>query len=278
MRITTLNPATNEAITHYDGMSATKIETIIAAVAIAQREWARQPFAMRKKCMHYVADLLLERRQQYAILMAMEMGKPVTAGLAEVEKCARVCRYYADNAEIFLQPRVIDTEHEKAYVCYQPLGLIFAIMPWNFPMWQVFRFAIPNLMAGNGCLLKHAPISTGLALKIEQLFIDAGFLKDIFRTLIIDNEQAAMVIDDTRINGVTLTGSERAGKVVAAAAGRAITKSVLELGGSDPYIILPDAELISTAKNCVTSCMSNTGQVCIAAKRIITVGGVVNLP
>ena len=272
--IRTINPATNQIITEYNEMSVVELQNIIQAMTAVQLEWASQSFARRAKCMQQMAKLLLDRQQQYAKLMAAEMGKPLTAGIAEIEKCAKICRYYAKHAASFLQSKSVQTEHQKSYICYQPLGIIFAIMPWNFPMWQVFRFAVPNLMAGNACLLKHAPITTGTALEIEKLLVAAGFPKDLFRALLIDNEQAAVIIGDKRIKGITLTGSEQAGKIVAAAAGRAIKKSVLELGGSDPYIILPDADLKQAARLCVTSRMNNTGQVCIAAKRIIVVGDI----
>jgi succinate-semialdehyde dehydrogenase/glutarate-semialdehyde dehydrogenase len=206
--------------------------------------------------------------------MAKEMGKPITAGIAEAEKCAWVCEFYADNAEQFLQERIIETAMSKSKVCYRPLGTIFAIMPWNFPFWQVFRFLCPNLMAGNAGLLSHAPISTGSAIAIDELLTEAGFPKDLFRSLIIADEKAEAVIAHPKVAGVTLTGSGRAGAIVAAQAGKNLKKVVLELGGSDPYVILEDADLDSAAQACVTSRMFNTGQVCIAAKRLIVVDAV----
>ena len=272
MSIQTINPTTGKPIAIYEECSSEAVNTMIDEMYSDYLSWSKQTISARALPMQRLAELLLDEKHECALLMAKEMGKPMTAGIAEVEKCAKLCRYYAENADTFLQARLVQTEYQKSYVCYQSLGIIFAIMPWNFPMWQVFRFAVPNLMVGNACLLKHAPISTGMALKIEQLIRAAKFPDSIFRSLVISVDQAANVITHKKIKGVTLTGSERAGKVVAAIAGSALKKSVLEMGGSDPYIILEDANLEQAAKICVVSRMSNTGQVCIAAKRLITVG------
>lgn len=208
--------------------------------------------------------------------MTQEMGKPISAGRAEIEKCAWVCEHYAENAEGYLQARTVQTEMKKAMVCYQPLGVVFAIMPWNFPFWQVFRFAVPALMAGNAAILKHAPISTGTGNKIAELFIEAGFPEHLFQHFILDNDLAAKVISNEKIVAVTLTGSEKAGATVASNAAQHLKKAVLELGGSDPYVVLHDADLDLTAKAVVTSRLNNAGQVCIAAKRVIAVEPIYN--
>ena len=276
MAIETINPATGNVIKSYDEMTSQVVDSIINDTYNDYLQWREVSFLERSNYLHRVADLLRKNKKTYAELMAEEMGKPIAAGEAEVEKCAWVCEYYADHAEELLKPRIIKTEMKKSYVTYQPSGVIFAIMPWNFPMWQVFRFCAPNLMAGHGCLLKHAPISTGTALAIEKLIRDAGLPKNIFRTLIIDNETAATVIANPKVSAVTLTGSERAGCAVGSAAGKALKKVVLELGGNDPYLILKDADLDSAVENCVTSRLNNTGQVCIAAKRMIVVDPVYN--
>jgi len=192
-------------------------------------------------------------------------------GEAEIEKCAMVCEHYAKYSVTYLQSRMIQTEMIKSYVTYQPLGVILAIMPWNFPFWQVFRFSAPNIMAGNAALLKHAPISTGTALMIEKLFVEAGFVKNLFRSLIISDHNTSKVIANSKVIAVTLTGSPRAGRIVGAEAAKELKKSVLELGGNDAYIILDDADLDKAADACIVSRMNNAGQVCIAAKRLIVV-------
>ena len=271
MSIQTINPSNGEIIATYETMSATDVNTIIEQTQVAYLEWSQQTLQQRSASILLLSELLLDEKQQYAELMAIEMGKPITAGIAEVEKCAKLCRYYASKATDFLQPRLVSTAHQKSYVCYQALGIILAIMPWNFPLWQVFRFAVPNLILGNACLLKHAPISTGTALIIEKIIRQAGFTKHIFRTLVITETQVKGIIENHHVKGVTLTGSERAGKAVAAIAGSVIKKTVMEMGGSDPYIILEDANLEQAAKTCVTSRILNSGQVCIAAKRLIVV-------
>lgn len=271
MAIQTVNPATGETIHSYDEMSSQEVSKIIDGTHSDYLQWREKSFDERAKLMHKAAALLRKNKTQYAKLMASEMGKPITAGEAEAEKCAWVCEYYADNAEDLLKPKIIKTEMKKSYVAYRPGGVIFAIMPWNFPMWQVFRFCAPNLMAGHGCLLKHAPISTGTAVEIEKLLQEAGFPKNIFRTLIIGTDEASNVIANPKISAVTLTGSERAGTAVGNEAGKSLKKVVLELGGSDPYVVLEDADLNVAVENCVTSRLNNTGQVCIAAKRMIIV-------
>ena len=197
------------------------------------------------------------------------MGKTLPGGEAEIQKCAGVCEYYADNAEEILADEVIETEARKSKVVFRPIGLVLAIMPWNFPFWQVFRFAAPGLMAGNGCVLKHATNVCGSALAIEELFRNAGFPPDLFRTVLVSNENVEPIINDKRIKAVTLTGSTRAGRDVAAKSGKVLKKVVLELGGSDPYVVLADAELDAAVETCVTSRLLNAGQSCICAKRFI---------
>lgn len=271
MIINTVNPATGKIIQTYHTHSNAAAESIIDATHHAFLTWRTLSIDDRAKPMQKMAALLRERKNTYAKLMAEEMGKPITQGMAEVEKCALACDHYIEHADDYLTPREITTSFSKSYVSYQPLGITFGIMPWNFPFWQVFRFAVPNLMAGNGSLLKHAPISTGTALAIEQLFLEAGFPENIFRTLILTNDQAELVIKHPHVTAVTLTGSPRAGKSVAAFAGQHLKKTVLELGGNDPYVVLEDADLNASAETCITARMINTGQSCIAAKRIIAV-------
>lgn len=276
MSIQTVNPTTGEVTKTYQEMTRKEVFEIIEKTNQSALSWREINFADRAVKLQAIADLLEERKNEYAELIACEMGKPITSGRAEIEKCAWVCNFYADNAEKMLAPRVINTEMRKSYVTYRPLGVIFAIMPWNFPFWQVFRFAAPNLMAGNGVILSHAPICTGTGLAIEQLMKDAGILENLFRTIICDHETAKAVIEHPHIAGVTLTGSVRAGKIVGSTASGALKKLVLELGGSDPYIVLEDADLDLAAEAIVNSRLNNSGQVCIAAKRVIAVDAIAN--
>ena len=218
-----------------------------------------------------LAELLRHQREDLAKLMTMEMGKRTGEALAEVDKCAWVCTYYADHAERFLQNERIESDASDSFVAYEPLGVILAVMPWNFPFWQVFRFAAPALMAGNTALLKHASNVSGCAIAIQQLFSDAGFPEDAFITLLIPSSKVKEVIAHPKVKAVTLTGSEAAGRSVAAEAGKYLKKCVLELGGSDPYLILADADLELAVKTCVQSRLLNAGQSCIAAKRFILV-------
>lgn len=271
MPIKTVNPASGEVIKQYECMSPKELDQIIEGAHKAYEGWHTLSFAERGKCLKKTVELLEKNKEEYATLMANEMGKPISAGRGEIDKCKWVCEYYIENAEKLLAPRPIKTDMSKSFVTYNPLGVIFAIMPWNFPFWQVFRFAAPNLMAGNAGLLSHAPISTGTALAIEKLFEDSGFPKNIFRSVIVDNDGAKHVIEHQHVRAVTLTGSDRAGRAVGSESGQALKKVVLELGGCDPYIILEDADLELAADNIVASRMNNTGQVCIAAKRIIAI-------
>jgi succinate-semialdehyde dehydrogenase/glutarate-semialdehyde dehydrogenase len=224
--------------------------------------------------MRRAGELLRERKEDLARLMALEMGKPLAQGRAEADKCASVCEYYADGAERFLAPETIETDARKSFVAFQPLGAVLAVMPWNFPFWQVFRFVAPALMAGNGGVLKHAANVTGCALAIEEIVRRAGFPPPLFRALLIGSARVAAVIESPHVKAVTLTGSTPAGKAVAAKAGSVLKKTVLELGGSDPYIVLEDADLEPAAATCVDSRLINSGQSCIAAKRFIVIDGV----
>ena len=271
MNIQTVNPATEKLLSSYSLYDTKKINELINAGHQCYQAWRKTDFSVRKKHMLVLAKRLRESQDSYARLIANEMGKPVTAGKAEIEKCAWVCEYYAEQAEAYLRPKQVQTEKMKSMVCYQPLGVVFAIMPWNFPFWQVFRFAAPTIMAGNAAILKHAPISTGTGNAIADLFIEAGFPEYLFQHFLLDNALAATVIAHEKIVAVTLTGSEKAGSSVASTAALHLKKAVLELGGNDPYIVLADADLSHAANCIVTSRLSNTGQVCIAAKRVIAV-------
>lgn len=269
--LTSMNPANNKTIKSYTEMQGEEISQIISQADEAFNSWKETSFIHRTKLMHNVASVLRNNSEEYSLLMTTEMGKPIKQSRAEVEKCAWVCDYYADNAEKFLRDEIIKTEASKSFVSYQPLGVILAVMPWNFPFWQVLRFAAPNIMAGNAGLLKHASNVSGCALAIEDIFRKAGFPENLFRTLLVSSKNTSQVISHKKVQAVTLTGSVPAGKAVASLSGSLIKKTVLELGGSDPYIILEDADLEQAAISCVTSRLINAGQSCIAAKRFIIV-------
>ncbi|MEK7165136.1 MAG: NAD-dependent succinate-semialdehyde dehydrogenase [Patescibacteria group bacterium] len=264
-----INPATEEVIKEYQTHSDTQVADILRDVDKAQKDWARRSYGERAELFHEAAKYLREHAEEYARLMAMEMGKVLKEGRAEVEKCAYVCEYYADNAAKFLAPEEIKTENSKSYVRFDPLGIIFAVMPWNFPLWQVFRGAAPALMAGNSMALKHASNVAGSALAVEEIFIKAGFPENLFRTLLITSGQVENVIRNPLIAAVTLTGSEGAGSAVAKVAGECLKKTVLELGGSDPFIVLADADVDLAVSGAAQGRMLNSGQSCIAAKRFI---------
>ncbi|WP_392537279.1 NAD-dependent succinate-semialdehyde dehydrogenase [Legionella sp. 227] len=274
MKIQTVNPATEQILQSYDCLNEQEVHKRLNKGHEAFLSWKKTSFSQRKTLMLHLASLLKSKADELAHLMATEMGKPITAGKAEINKCAWLCEHYAEHAEEYLAPKLIQTEMKKAKVCHLPLGIVFAIMPWNFPFWQVFRFAVPTLMAGNVAVLKHAPISTGTGNKIEELFLEAGFPEYVFQHLIVDNDGAAKIIENPHVIAVTLTGSERAGSAVASHAGKYLKKSVLELGGSDPYLVLDDADLDLAAECIVNSRLNNSGQVCIAAKRIIVLKSV----
>lgn len=274
MSLKSINPATGKTINTYDEMSATEVDEIIEATHEAYRGWRRTQLETRQTHMNQAAEVLRQKSEKYAKLMANEMGKPISEGRSEIEKCAWVCEYYAENAQSFLADEMIETEARKSFVTYQPLGVVLAVMPWNFPFWQVFRFAAPGLMAGNGCVLKHASNVSGCALAIEDIFREAGFPEQIFRTLLISSDKVEAILENPLIQAATLTGSTKAGQAVAEKAGSLLKKTVLELGGSDPYLILDDADLENAVEQCVSSRLINSGQSCIAAKRFIVVDAV----
>lgn len=269
-----VNPATGKTVKTYETHSDKGVEKIINATDKSWHLWRTISFTQRAVFMQNISTLLLSKKEELARLMAFEMGKVIKEGVAEIEKCARVCEYYAQNAESFLENEFIETEAFRSFISFQPLGTILAVMPWNFPFWQVFRFLAPSLMAGNTAVLKHASNVPGCAMAIEELFREAGFPENVFRTLLIGSSQVEKVIRHPVIKAVSLTGSTPAGKSVAAIAGSELKKCVLELGGSDPYIILKDADLEKAAKICATGRLLNAGQSCIGAKRFIVVNEV----
>ncbi len=269
--MTSVNPATGETIRSYDEMGPEQVSAAIAEAHEAWQAWRTVRFSDRARVMKKTAAILRERRHDLATLMATEMGKPIKQGVAEAEKSALGCDYYADAAESHLAPDVIKTENTKSYVAFEPLGVVLAVMPWNFPLWQVYRFAAPALMAGNVGVLKHASNVPGCALAIEAIFAEAGLPRGVFRTLLIGSRQVRAVIEHPFVRAVTLTGSTPAGKAVAAQAGAVLKKTVLELGGSDPYIVLEDADLDHAVNTCAASRLINSGQSCVNAKRFIVV-------
>ena len=269
-----INPATGKTIQECLEPSAEEVERRIEETHRAQEIWREVPFADRARLTKKAGEVLREGREEYARLMALEMGKPIRQGRSEAEKCAWVCDYYAENAEGFLSREPVATAAAESFVSFQPLGVVLAVMPWNFPFWQVFRFAAPALMAGNGGILKHASNVPGCALAIEEVFRKAGFPKSVFSTLLVGSSRVDAIIDHPRVVAVTLTGSTPAGRAVAGKAGEALKKTVLELGGSDPYLILEDADLDLAVPACVESRLINSGQSCINAKRFVVVESV----
>jgi len=269
-----INPANGEKVNSFERMSDDEVQLILHKCAEAQRVWANTPFGERARLLTAVADLLLENRHTYAQLMTEEMGKVYAQGIAEVEKCAWGCRYYAEHAERFLAPEDVATEAYHSFVSYKPLGVVLAVMPWNFPLWQVFRFAAPALMAGNAALLKHAPNVFGCALLIENIFAEAGLPANLFRSLIIDVPQTTQVIHNPLVAAVSITSSVAAGRAVASEAGKVLKKCVLELGGSDAFIVLEDADIDQAVEVGIIGRFQNSGQSCIAAKRFIVVESV----
>ncbi len=266
-----MNPVNGKIIREYAEHSVEETTSIINKCAEAQKKWAKSGFDIRRKLMKRASEILRSKTGDYALMITQEMGKPIAQSRAEVLKCARVCDYYAENADAFLSSEQVTTEASESYIAYRPIGVVLAVMPWNFPFWQVFRFAAPAIMAGNGALLKHASNVTGSALMIEDIFKKAGFSAHLFRTLKLPGKKVAQVIENPLVKAVTLTGSVGAGRAVAAKAGEMLKKTVLELGGSDPYIILNDADLETAVDICVKSRLINSGQSCIAAKRFIVV-------
>ena len=274
MSIQAINPASGDVVGTYDEMAPQDVAGIIEATHAAFTGWRHASYAERAAPMRRAAEILRRDARDLAQLMAREMGKPVRDGVAEANKCASVCDYFADNAEKFLARETVATEARASFVAFNPLGVVLAVMPWNFPFWQVFRFAAPGLMAGNAAVLKHASNVPGCALAIERVFERAGFPKNLFRTLMIGSKAVDAVIEHSRVRAVTLTGSGPAGSAVAAKAGQLLKKTVLELGGSDPYLILEDADLDVAAEVCTKARLVNSGQSCIAGKRFIVVEAV----
>lgn len=272
MGFESINPATEESQARISPWTGAQIEQALAQVAAATPQWRERRIGERGGYLLRLASLLRERKESLARLITAEMGKLFHEALAEIEKSARGCEYYAQHAATLLQDEIIATDARRSLVAYQPIGTVLAIMPWNFPFWQVFRFAAPALVAGNTAVLKHSANVPQCALAIEQLIVDAGFPPGVFRTLMIESHQVANVISDPRIHAVTLTGSEAAGRKVAALAGQHLKKSVLELGGSDAFIVLADCDLALAARGAVTGRYQNAGQSCIAAKRFVVVG------
>ncbi len=266
---TSVNPATGEVIRQFDFLDAAEVDRRRNLAWDAFVEWRDISFAERSGCFKRLAHLLESRVDELAKTMTEEMGKPITQSRSEVEKCAWVCKYYAENAERFLSPSELDAGEGKHYTRFDPLGPVLAIMPWNFPYWQVFRFAAPSLMAGNTALVKHAPNVMGCAENIEQLFKEADFPEGVYNNFPIRVEEVPLVLQHPQVRAATLTGSDRAGAAVAQEAGRALKKVVLELGGSDPFIVMPDADLEAALEGAVASRTLNAGQSCIAAKRML---------
>jgi succinate-semialdehyde dehydrogenase/glutarate-semialdehyde dehydrogenase len=272
--IQSINPATGEVVESFAETSRRELDGILDQSERAFQDWRRRPWSERSRLLRVAAGKLRNQKSTYARAMALEMGKPLAQGEAEAEKCAAVCDYYAEHAEAFLEQQPRDLDGTASFVRFDPIGPVLAIMPWNFPFWQVFRFAAPALAAGNVGLLKHASNVTRCALLIEDVFRDAGFPEGVFRSLILRNSAVGDVIADARVRAVTLTGSERAGSAVAEQAGHHLKKTVLELGGSDAFIVLADADLARAARTAADARLINSGQSCIAAKRFIVVDAV----
>jgi succinate-semialdehyde dehydrogenase/glutarate-semialdehyde dehydrogenase len=269
MAITTVNPATGELVKSFEPLSPAQIEQKLQLAASTFQQYRRTPFAERSRMMVRVAEILEKEKEDCGRLMTLEMGKPLKAAVGEAAKCATACRYYAEHAEKFLADEIVETGAKRSFIRYLPLGPILAVMPWNFPFWQVLRFAAPALMAGNVGLLKHASNVPQCALKIEEIFRRAGFAEGVFQTLLIGSGPVDGILNDPRVAAATLTGSEQAGIQVGVSAAKRIKKVVLELGGSDPFIVMPSADLDAAVANAVDARIQNNGQSCIAAKRFI---------
>jgi succinate-semialdehyde dehydrogenase / glutarate-semialdehyde dehydrogenase len=269
MAIATINPATGEVLKKFDALTDTQVDEKIAKAAKAFQSFRNTPFSDRARWMVEVAEILEAEKESIGRLMTLEMGKTLSSAISEAEKCAGGCRYYAEHAAKFIADEVIPTGASKSFIRYQPLGIVLAVMPWNFPFWQVFRFVAPGLMAGNVGLLKHASNVPQCALKIEEILLRAGFPEGVFQTLLIGAAQVDRILDDPRVMAATLTGSEQAGVQVGISAAKRIKKVVLELGGSDPFIVMPSANVEEAAATAVKARVINNGQSCIAAKRFI---------
>jgi len=269
MEFSTINPWNLEPIEKFNNHTDEEANGIIESVDSTFHQWKKTSFEQRSALLIKVGEVLLKNKQTYAAHITEEMGKPISESLAEVEKCAWVCKFYAENAAKFLAPRVVETDASKSFVRYDPLGVIYAIMPWNFPFWQVLRFAAPTLMAGNTAILKHAPNVTRCAYDIEEAFKEAGYPENAFRTLVLSNDQASAIIKHPKVRAVSLTGSERAGEAVASTAGSVLKPSVLELGGSNAVIVLKDADVDAAVDTGFRARFLNSGQSCIAGKRFL---------
>jgi succinate-semialdehyde dehydrogenase / glutarate-semialdehyde dehydrogenase len=269
LSIATINPATEETIRSFDSFTPVRVGQCLDRAVAAYQTHHRTSFAERATRMRKAAEILEAECREFGRLMTLEMGKPIGAAIAEAEKCATACRYYADNGERFLADQPVEMEGGRSWVAFQPIGVVLAIMPWNFPFWQVFRFAAPALMAGNVGILKHASNVPQCALAIEEVFRRAGFTDGAFQTLLVGSDAVDRIIADPPVAAVTLTGSEGAGRSVASAAGKHLKKCVVELGGSDPFIVMPSASLDEAVSTAITARMINNGQSCIAAKRFI---------
>ena len=269
MSIESINPSTGTLLRRFEAFGGAEVERRVESARTAFAAWRETPFAERSALMKRAAELLETEKARWGEVMTLEMGKPIGAAVAEAEKCAWVCRYYADHAAAFLADEPVSTDASRSFIRYQPLGVVLAVMPWNFPFWQVFRFAAPALMAGNAGLLKHASNVPQCALAIAEIFERAGLPKGAFQTLLVGADRVAALVADSRVGAVTLTGSEAAGVSIGRAAGEQIKKVVLELGGSDPFLVLPSADLEAAASTAVKARTINNGQSCIAAKRFL---------
>src|SRR6476469_1251773 len=274
MAIASINPATGELLQTFEPHTQTELDQKLQRAHETFQAHRRTTFAERAEKMSRAAEILETEKKDLARIMTLEMGKPINSAVQEAEKCALVCRYYAENAAQHLADELVATNAARSFIRYQPVGVVLAVMPWNFPFWQVFRFAAPALMAGNGAILKHASNVPGCALAIEQVLHDAGVPRDLFRTMLLPSNDVEALIKDDNIAAVTLTGSVGAGKAVATAAGSVLKKCVLELGGADAYLVLEDADIEAAAKVAATARMVNGGQSCIAGKSFIVVRSV----
>ncbi|MEQ9398444.1 MAG: NAD-dependent succinate-semialdehyde dehydrogenase [Longimicrobiales bacterium] len=274
MEFTAVNPATGDTLSTYDDHTPDQVEAIVRRAQEVHESWQDTDWSERSERLRTLARLLRERKDEYGALMTAEMGKPIKEAVGEAEKCAWAAEYYADTAEAALAPVMVDTDAARSYYAYKPLGVILGIMPWNFPFWQVVRFATPTLTAGNAALLSHSSNVPGCAEALEKLYADAGFPEGLFANLFTDNDRTGDLIEHELVRAVSLTGSVRAGRAVASRAGTALKKCVLELGGSDPAVILADADVGAAVESCVKGRFLNGGQSCIAAKRFIVVDAV----
>lgn len=272
MEFKSTNPYNGEVIGRYNTISKEELTGKLESSGKAFKSWRNVPLDERCRLMKKAGQVLRDNLEEYATIITLEMGKPVSESRSEVNKCAWVCEYYAENAAAFLKEELIETDASKSFVRHDPIGTVLAIMPWNFPFWQVFRYAAPTLVAGNTGLLKHAANVFGCAEKIEEVFTKAGFPKDVFQNLIVDHDVTEMIISHNNVKAVTLTGSERAGSIIAGLAGKYLKKTVLELGGNNAFIVCEDADMEQTIKSALTARMLNCGQSCIAAKRFILIG------